>query len=378
MNYDFSEKEFNFFVQIQALMGDFTKQTDQGKNDPDLSEKNTRAALSLLSQTPYLKLGLKDLPDYSGLVTLMGAMEILSAASPSLFLCVETSTRIFGRILSTWGSDAQKEKLLPALTGGQIIGAVGLSEDAMNVENDPLATTGTAQGDQVIISGHKQYVTNGPVADWFAVAGRMDGKNAVFLVKKGTKGLIIGEKTTTLGYEGASISKILLENCAVPLDQVILPKNDKEMLATLRLWENQVLIGASIGLMKRAFESAKTYAKAHRSGGKPIIAYQEVGFKLSEMLTLFQTSQLFAYRAAWAADAEPKEVESLTLCAKVFCTESAEKVASDAMKILGGAGFLSGNPVEEAFRCAKYGQIAGTSTEISRVKIGDVALGTIK
>jgi alkylation response protein AidB-like acyl-CoA dehydrogenase len=150
------------------------------------------------------------------------------------------------------------------------------------------------------------------------------------------------------------------------------------MLNTLKLWENQILIGVSLGLMKKAFETAKNYAKSHKTGGKPIIAYQEVGFKLSEMLTLFQTSQLFAYRTAWSATAEPKDVESLTLCAKVFCTESAEKVASDAMKILGGAGYITGNPVEEAFRCAKYGQIAGTSTEISRVKIGDTALGMNK
>jgi alkylation response protein AidB-like acyl-CoA dehydrogenase len=127
--------------------------------------------------------------------------------------------------------------------------------------------------------------------------------------------------------------------------------------------------------MKTAFESARSYAKSHKTGGKPIIAFQEIGFKLSEMLTLFQTSQLFAYRTAWTAEKDPKEAESLTLCAKVFCTESAEQVACEAMKILGGAGYVAGNAVEQAFRCAKYGQIAGTSTEIARVKIGDTALG---
>ena len=150
------------------------------------------------------------------------------------------------------------------------------------------------------------------------------------------------------------------------------------MLNQLRLWENQILIGASLGLMKTTFESAKNYSKTHKTGGKPIIAYQEVGFKLSDMLTLFQTSQLFAYRAAWTEVAAPKDLESLTLCAKVFCTEAAEQVSAKAMNILGGSGFISGNPVEQAFRCSKYGLIAGTSTEISRVKIGDAALGAMK
>jgi len=378
MNYDFTDKEFTLFVEIHKLMSEFANDKNLESNNTEKSNQNTRQALALLSKTPYLNLCIEKISDYNGLLTLMGAMEVIAGISPSLFLSIETSARIFGRIVSAWGSDAQKEKILPDLLSGQTIGAVGLSEDSMNVDNDPLATTGTAHGDQVLISGHKQFVVNGPVADWIAVAGRMDGKNAIFLIEKGTEGLSIGKKTATLGYEGVAISEVRLANCAIDASQVIFPENDKTTLSTLRLWENQVLIGASLGLMKKAFETAKNYAKSHKTGGKPIIAYQEVGFKLSEMLTLFQTSQLFAYRTAWSAAAEPKDVETLTLCAKVFCTESAEKVASDAMKILGGSGYVTGNPVEEAFRCAKYGQIAGTSTEISRVKIGDTALGMNK
>ena len=116
------------------------------------------------------------------------------------------------------------------------------------------------------------------------------------------------------------------------------------------------------------------YAKNHKSGGKPIIAYQEVGFKLAEMLTLLQTAQLLAYRAAWMAETGDREAPVLARCAKVFCTESAEKSASYALQILGGRGYLSGNPAEEGYREAKYLQIAGTSSEISRMKIADELL----
>ena len=93
------------------------------------------------------------------------------------------------------------------------------------------------------------------------------------------------------------------------------------------------------------------------------------------MLTLYQTAQLYAYRAAWTADDNPKEADGLTLCAKVFCTEAAETVAGKALQILSGEGYQSGSAAEQAYRCAKYGQIAGVSTEIARVKIGDAALG---
>jgi alkylation response protein AidB-like acyl-CoA dehydrogenase len=127
--------------------------------------------------------------------------------------------------------------------------------------------------------------------------------------------------------------------------------------------------------MKAAFEEAKAHAKTHRSGGKPIIAYQEVGFKLSEMLTQLQTAELLAYRTAWSAENGAEDVESLLLCAKVFCAEAAENVTGAALQILSGKGYFGQSVSERAYRCAKYTQIAGTSTEIARVRIGDEALG---
>lgn len=375
MNYDFSEKEFTLFIELHQLLTKFA----EGKNldDCDLaaSEINCRQALALLSQTPYLKLGLESVDGFNGLMTLAGAWEVLAGISPSLYITVESSARVFGRIVNAWGDDSQKKKWLPEILSGKIIGAVGLSEESLNVDNQPLTTLGEKNGDKVEINGRKQYVVNAPVADWIAVAGNMGDRPAIFMVEKGTPGLIIGKRMATIGYGGAAISTIELKNCAIPAGQVIFPGDAQNMSAVLRLWENQILLGSSLGLMKTAFESAKNYAKSHKTGGKPIIAYQEIGFKLSEMLTLFQTSQLLTYRTAWTAEKDPKGAESLTLCAKVFCTESAEQVISEAMKILGGAGYMSGNPVELAYRCAKYGQIAGTSTEIARVKIGDTELG---
>jgi alkylation response protein AidB-like acyl-CoA dehydrogenase len=375
MNYDFNEKEFTFFIELHGLLNQFA----DGKNldDCDLagSENNTRQALSMLADTPYLKLALEPVDGFNGLLTLTGAWEVLASISPSLYISVETSTRIFARIISTWGDADQKKKWLPAITSGKLLGTVGLSEESLNVDNAPLATLGVKNGSKVEINGRKQYVVNGPVADWIAVVGSMDGKPAIFMVEKGTPGLIVGKRTATIGYGGVVISTIELKNCDIPAGHVIIPPDSQNMPGILRLWENQVLIGASLGLMKASFESARKYAKTHKTGGKPIIAFQEIGFKLSEMLTLFQTSQLLAYRTAWITEKDPKEAESLTLCAKVFCTESAEQVAGEAMRILGGAGYIAGNAVEQAFRCAKYGQIAGTSTEIARVKIGDTALG---
>ena len=376
MNFDFTESEVRFFEDIERRVVQFAEKKDLETNDADMSSGYLRDAMALLSDAGYLDVGLARKPMESGVnVCLMRAMEVLAQASPSLFLAIETSTRLFGGIVARWGDKDQKERYLLPIRSGELLGAVALSEKSLNVVNDPLETTGTDHDDGIKISGGKQYVINGPVADWTAVAGRYHDSNAIFLLKSGTGGMIPSERLHTLGYEGVQICGMQLDDCRIPHEQVIVAGNGEDMLSTILLWENQMLSAACLGMMRSSFETAKSYANVHYSGGKPIAAYQEIAFKLAEMLALYQTSQLLAYRAAWMSDVNPKDAADLTLCAKVFCTESAEKIAGQALQILAGEGYRRGNPAERAYRCAKYAQIAGTSTEIARVKIGDSALG---
>jgi alkylation response protein AidB-like acyl-CoA dehydrogenase len=113
------------------------------------------------------------------------------------------------------------------------------------------------------------------------------------------------------------------------------------------------------------------YVKSHHRDGKPLIAHQEVGFKLAEMLTLLQTSQLLAYRAAWMSETGDSEAALLGHCAKVFCSESAEEVSSQALQVLGKRGFIRDKSAEKGYLDAKYLQIAGIPSELARNKIGD-------
>jgi alkylation response protein AidB-like acyl-CoA dehydrogenase len=375
MNFDFTEKEQKLFKELQDIMTGLAGEAKLEEKDPGRSEMLVRKALNRLAKTAYLKLGTIKDEDAGGLCAMMGAMETVSSYSQSLFLSIEMSARLFGRIISAFGTGEQKKRWLSPVLSGEAVGSVALSEKAMNIDNEPMTAAGVRENGFVRINAEKSYVINGPVADFTAVVGIMDNKSAIFIVEKGAGGLIPGKRLDMVGFDGAAVSGLTLDNCIISEDSVIGPFEDKSVLTTLKLWENQILIGSSLGMMKSSFESARIYAKTHKTGGKPAIAYQEVGFKLAEMLTLFQTSQLFAYRAAWAAEAKNRETEILTYCAKVFCTEAAEKISGWALQILSGAGYISGNPAEIAFRCSKYNQIAGTSTEISRVKIGDAALG---
>ncbi|MFH1479811.1 MAG: acyl-CoA dehydrogenase [Pseudomonadota bacterium] len=317
--------------------------------------------LKRLARIGYLTL---DMDKGKNSVPLVVAQESLASISPLLFLSVEMSARLFGRLLAVYGSWRQREEILNPLTEGRIIGTVALSEDGADRE-------GGEEG--YLISGKAQHVINAPVADWMAIPVMEKGSVGICLIQKGGKGLSIGESLQAIGYNGVAAS-ISFDHCPVPSEFYIGPFEGIDPLGRLRMWEDQILTVASLGLMHRSFDTALGFAKTHARAGKPLIAHQEFGFKLAEMLTLLQTSQLLTYRAAWMAEADDREETVLTHCAKVFCSESAERVASYALQILGKEGFFQMNPAGEGYGEAKYLQIAGTGTEFSRMKIGDILL----
>lgn len=370
LNFDYSETQRDLCEKVKDVFDADSKEglaKLEGGNEDDIRIVVSKY-LKTLGQVGYLTLGIENGKNTVGLAA---AQESLATISPSLFLSVEVNARIFGRLVALYGTDGQKGQLLPYLKEGRLIGAVALSEGGMNIENNPLHTAGAQVGDDFLVTGDKNHVVNAPIADWIAIAGKVRENVVFFLIKKGSEGLSIGQRLPTLGYNGTAISAVSLENCPAPSKYVIGPFEGEEPLKAIRTWEDQILTAGSLGLMHRCYQTALSYAKNHKSGNKPIIAYQEVGFKLAEMLTLLQTAQLLAYRAAWKAETEDRETSVVAYCAKVFCTESAEAVASKALQILGGHGYLRGNLAEEGYRNAKYLQIGGTSTEISRMKIGD-------
>jgi alkylation response protein AidB-like acyl-CoA dehydrogenase len=373
MNFDFNEKELSLAAKVKDLFGpDSTDFLVRGESHDLQQTRNSLLQwMKLLGKAGYLDLGLLD---GKNSVTLVATRESLAALAPSLFLSLEVSTRLFGRLVAVYGTPDQKAAFFPAIQDGKLIGAVGLSEAGMNIESS-LETLAVPTDEGFLVSGSKGHVVNAPIADWIAVAGKTNDRLAFFLIKADQQGLSVGPRFSTSGYDGVAVSPFSLQNCPVSSGACLGPFEDFEPLRKARSWEDEILAAASLGLMRRALDTASEHARGHKSGGKPIITYQEIAFKLAEMLTLLQTSQLLAYRAAWMAETGDPEAELLGHCAKVFCAESAEKVTSASMQVLGQYGCLRGHPAEESFRNAKYLQIAGTSTEISRVKIGKGVLG---
>ena len=378
MNFDWTENEQKLRDAVAALFDDDTTATLDSLETAE-APAIRGALLDLLgklaaSDTGYLSLGLGD-GGQAETLKLMAGQEVLAERSGALLLGVEVTVRLFGGLLAAYGSEQHRIEILEPLRAGTLLGALAVADGASDGAGGVIATR---HGDGVQLSGTKAFVTNGPIADWIAVLANLDGRQALCLVPGDAAGLSRGARLETLGYRGLAVCPLTFDDVQVGEIHVIGPFDGPEVLAGLRRTEDLILILASVGLQHRMFEASKAHAIAHQRGGKPLMGYQEIRFKLAEMLTLYQTSQLYAYRAAWLVSdvdgPDAYDADTVVRAAKVFTAESAERVATAAMQILAGQGYVSGNSVERGYRDAKYAGLAGTTIEVCRMAIADEML----
>lgn len=372
MNFDFSTEERTRLDALDGILAGWGSSTDfETRPDASALRNRMRQTALCLQELPYIS---ETGNASTSKAFAMACAQKLAAFSPSLHLTIDMGIRLPVEIVQALFPDAAPSLQRELLQGKQLA-AAAFRETTMNVVNDPIATRAEAAGNDIVINGAKSWVVNAPIADVLLVVAAMEDSCGLFRVPADAPGVTIGESLQPLGFDGAAISHVTFDGCRIPQSAAIGQCDSRRLMNRIQAIENEILIASAIGLMKAAFEEAKAHAKTHRSGGKPIIAYQEVGFKLSEMLTQLQTAELLAYRTAWSVENGVEDVESLLLCAKVFCAEAAENVTGAALQILSGKGYFGQSVSERAYRCAKYTQIAGTSTEIARVRIGDEALG---
>lgn len=339
----------------------------------------TRTFLQKLGRTGYyLETGLNpklsSQSPFSEALSGVSLAEELARFSPSLCLSLEQSTRLFGWLISRYGTDRQREELLLPLQQGTILGAVALSESLGNFPEKEMKTQGQKQGDGTRVTGRKMQVINAPLADWLAVPARVEDQWAIFFIKPDQEGLSIGSPQKTLGLNAITLADIILNHCLVPEDRIMGPFAEPTPLVELQIRSNLITSTVSLGIMDRTFQEAKKIAAESREGSKPPRAYQEISFKLAEMFTLLQTSQWMLYRAAWMLEANVSGASTVAAAAKVFVTEAAETVAREAMQVLAGEGYLAGNRVEEGYRDARFGPVAGETSEVLRMRIADECL----
>lgn len=368
MNFDWTAEEKAIKEKLARMFDTerlFELETMEEADLPMLKTITMRH-LGGLAETGYLSLGVGT-NNRKHTMALVAAQEQLSGLSGSFFLAVEATARLFGGLIAEFGKGETVDRIKEQLRKGEIIAGVAVSES----EDAESQTSAAEDESDWLITGTKNYVTNGPIADWIAVTAIAQDHPVVFLIQPGQSGVEIGPRLRTLGYNGLGVSSLRLHKARVIGDLAMGPFDDEAHLQFLIMMQDLILTVASVGLMGRVVAFTKAHADSHTRSGRPVSRFQEIRFKLAEMVTLYQTAQLLTYRAAWLYSVADREVATVLHCAKVFSSEAAGQVASMGMQVLAGQGYLSGNTVERAYRDANFAGIAGTTCEIARMSIAD-------
>lgn len=373
MNFEWTEKQQQIRSDVEDSLKGYLPDKVGLLETADISKlKQIILGLqSKLAQTDYLTLGLGP-GGASEFTDLLAGLEIMANGSASLFLSVETTSRMFGGLVAGYGSDQLKEEVLDPCKKGELIGAVAVSE----TEGDDKTGGSFAilENDEYILSGEKAFVTNGSIADYIAVLTSFEDKPLFLIVKADSQGIFKSERIKTLGYRGLAVCSMKFDKVKVNKAFALGPFEDQKPVEFLSMVEGLVLATSATGISTSVFNEASRHTKAHKRGGKEIYKYQEISFKLAEMLTLIQTSEFFNRRTAWMITKGNPEAQTLARCTKVFCSESSEEIANKAMQIMAGVGYISGNEAEKGFRDSKFAAIAGTTNEVSRMGIADYLL----
>ncbi len=307
------------------------------------------------------------------------AVEELSRVDPSVGVLVDVQNTLVVNALLRWGSEAAKATWLPRLASSTI-GAYALSEAGSGSDAFALTTRAREAGDGFVLTGRKLWITNASEADLFIVFATVNpdaGYRGItaFLVERTDKGFSIGKKEDKLGIRASSTCELLLEDCLVPRDRVLgeVGKGYKTAIETLN--EGRIGIGAQmIGLAKGALQHAVAYTKERRQFGKAIAEFQAVQHQLARAAAEVEAATLTVYNAARLRDAGRPFLTEAAIC-KLLSSEVAERVASLAVNLFGGYGFVKDYPVEKLYRDAKIGQIYEGTSNLQLQTIAKQMLG---
>ena len=294
------------------------------------------------------------------------AVEALSEVDPGVALLVDVHNTLVAGALLRWATPDQKKKYLPRLAK-DTVGAYALSEAASGSDAFALQTRALKRSNYYALTGRKLWISNAREAGLFIVFANADlsaGYKGItaFLVEKGAPGFIVGRKEDKLGIRASSTCELILDECEVPASQVLGEPGNGYKIAMESLNGGRIGIGAQmLGLAQGAWAHAVAHAKERRQFGKTLVEFQAMQFQLAEMATDIEAAKLMVYNAARLKDAR-FEFRKEAAMSKYFASHTAGRVASLAVEVLGGQGFVKDSPVEKLYRDAKVGTIyEGTS-----------------
>jgi butyryl-CoA dehydrogenase len=314
--------------------------------------------------------------DYTALAI---ACEEIAAGECATSTIVAVCNLVAG-ILHGYGSVAQKEKYLKPLARGDLLGAFLLTEPHVGSDASAITTRAERKGDHYVLNGVKQFITSGKNADIgvvFAVTDKAAAKRGIsaFVVPTSTPGYIVSRIEEKTGQHASDTAQITLENCRIPADQLLGQEGVGYRIALANLESGRINVAAqATGVARTALEAALAYANERKSMGKALMEHQAINFRLADMATQIEAARQLYLHAARLRDAGQPCIREASM-AKLFASEMAEKVCSDAIQIHGGYGYVQDFPVERLWRDVRVCQIYEGASDIQRMVIGRVLEG---
>jgi butyryl-CoA dehydrogenase len=280
-----------------------------------------------------------------------------------------------------FGSEEQKKKYLPRLAAGEILAAFGLTEANAGSDAAGIKTTAKPDGDSYVINGTKQWITNGGEAAIYTVVALTDPTrgprgSSTILVDKDHPGFTFGKKENKMGIRASATRELVFQDCRVPKTNILGKEGMGFLVAMKTLDQSRPGVASqAVGIAQGALDKAIEYSRERHQFGKPISSFQGLQFMLADMATQVEAARALTYAAARAIDAGEKDVSKVSAMAKVFASDTAMRVTTDAVQIFGGYGYMKEYPVEKMMRDAKITQIYEGTNQIQREVI---ALNLIK
>jgi butyryl-CoA dehydrogenase len=371
-----------FFNDDQVMIRDLVRQIAEEKVVPvreelDEKEEFPWEIMKVMAQSDLFGLFIPE--EYGGLGK--GCLELCIAVEELSRACLGVSTSYAANALGTYpmllfGSDEQKKRFLPDIAAGKRLVAFALTEANAGSDAAGIQTTARREGDEYILNGTKQWITNGGEAEVYtviAITDRSKGPRgaSAFIIEKDTPGFSFGKKEKKMGIRASATSELIFDNCRIPKDNIIGREGTGFIVAMKTLDNARAGVGSQgVGIAQGAFEEAVKFARQRIQFGHPIISFQAVQHMLADMAIEIEAARALVYSVARYMDSGAKEVTKESAMAKVFATDMAMRVTTNAVQVMGGSGYMREYPVEKMMRDAKILQIYEGTNQIQRNVIG--------
>jgi hypothetical protein len=301
-------------------------------------------------------------------------LEEISKVDASIGLSVAAHNSLCTNHIYMFGNEEQRKKYLPKLASGEWIGAWALTEHNTGSDAGAMSTTAVQDGDYYVLNGAKNFITHGKSSQVAVVLARTgnkgDRRNATaFIIERNTPGLSSGKVENKLGMRASETSEMIFDNCRIHKDQILGEIGDGFVQSMKILDGGRISIGSlGLGIAKGAFEASLKYAKEREQFGKKIIEFQAIAFKLADIATEIEASELLLHKAAHDYH-QGKRITKIGAMAKMYASEVGVRVSTEAIQIHGGYGYTKDYPVEKFYRDSKLNTIGEGTTEIQKLVI---------